>query len=533
MMLRVALFSLECLFSGVFLWLGLYLITRDHPNRAIKLWQRSALSMGIALLFAAVYLLGIAMELILEGPSRIVTWQRLTGWAVSLAVSTTFHGMLLVTDHEQRSANRRRAGYAVSLLLLICAACMAVLASATNLFNQYEAVQRIPWEPNYFQIPPRYPYYAFGVIFIIGTLLGSTILPIRRYFVLRGEARRQFRWIAAAAGLLVLGATVGNGGELFPRLNIPPELGDLILVVGIALLGYGVAHYNAFFQHQIITRDFYRSLVGAGITSGIFLLLFTGVHRLTDVTPTFESIPLLVWLAVLTVTLGPWLNERLDEIFFSRAAVIVRRTLNHASERLAITEDEQEALHAIEAEVPRAITATLADLKLQELRAAIGRDINDLFRGTNYARHSGEQYVAIATDLLKLAVVEERTEAIMAEDGVATMLDRQPYQLKAFEQIIDGLVLQMEAEAAAMKGVHEDINSYRRQRKEAQATILRMQFLRGIPRERVQAHIETKLQVGKGGSYGRFLTAAKGDLAERLYLAELRALSAREERLSA
>lgn len=124
-----------------------------------------------------------------------------------------------------------------------------------------------------------------------------------------------------------MGAALGFVAFVFPRLELPPELGDTLLTVGLFAIGYGVAQYNALFLHQTITRDFYRSLAGAIVTSVVFVLSFGGLHWLTRSPLTPESIPLLIWLAILTITLRPWLNESLDQVFL--LSRLLRRSVSN------------------------------------------------------------------------------------------------------------------------------------------------------------------------------------------------------------
>ena len=69
------------MFSGVFLWLGLYLVTRDtpiHGHHNQRWWRRSASTMGVAMICEACALAGIAMQMISDEPWRMVFWARLT-----------------------------------------------------------------------------------------------------------------------------------------------------------------------------------------------------------------------------------------------------------------------------------------------------------------------------------------------------------------------------------------------------------------------------------------------------------------------
>ena len=533
-MLRGAIFLLECVFSGVFLWLGLYLITRDQRGQAYQArwwWQRAALSTGIAHICVAWYLVGAGMQVVADEPETAGLWVRLTYWALPLACATVFHGILLVTTPSDRPPRARHAGYVVSALLFVCASIIAVASVTTDLFYRFEAVRPVTWRPHYLQVPPRAPFFVVEGLLIVGALFATTTLAFRRYFALRDAARRQFRWIGIAAGLQMAGALTSILGLSFPsRVNTPPKTGDTILFVGIVLLGYGVAQDSALFRHQVITRDFFRALTGAILASTLFVLAFAGIHALTPAIMTSESVPLLIWLAILTITLTPWVAARLDEVFLPRAAVLARRALTQAGDELAVAGDQRDTLRQIEHAVPAVLAATRQDLELQELQERITADINQLFRGTNYTRDDSDRYIAVNTGLLGLTVIEEAATALMVEEGVAPEFDRDHYRLKAFQRTIAGLVADMAAEADAAATAAGEPDSERHRRQRARATILEQQFLQDVPRAAVQQLIERRYYVGGGGGYGRLLLAAKQDLARRLYLAERRA---REQRTQA
>ncbi len=521
--MRTLLFLLESAFSGLFLWLGLYLITRDNPAhgpRVRRWWQSPALAIGTAIIGVAWYLVGMAIIVISDEPRKVALWMQL-GWVgTALACPPYLWGMILVATDEETSPRTRLWGRIASLLVLAYALAVVTVGTMTDLLHRFEDIRRVPYPPYYLVIPPRFPFYALWVSLVVGTLLATAFLLFRRMYATRDDARGRFRWLGAGNTLLCLGAVVGFVSVISPRASLPPELGDALLMVGLLLIGYGVARHNALLQHQVITRDFYRSLAGFALTGSAFVLLFVGLHRLSRAPVSAESVPLLIWLATLTVTLRPWVAERLDRLFLPRAVVDVRRTLNEAGDRLVTAEDQEKALVEIEHRVPEAIGATLADLELRELQASIERDIDKLFYKANYTGSGSDDFIARDTGLLDLAIVEDTATAYMVEDGVSPTMDREHYRLKALRQIIRSLVQDMSVEASSEDATEESFRGERFKKQQAQYMILRQQFIEDIPRETVQRTIENKFGIGAGGTYGRLLQTAKKDLAKRLYLAE-------------
>ncbi len=523
--MRTLIFVLESAISGVFLWLGLYLVTRDNPihgPRVRRWWQSPAVAIGVAMICAACVFAGIAMQLISDDPRDVVLWARMTWWPDPFALSALLWGVfLLITDEE--TSPRARLWYRIaSLVSLVCASFLSVVGMTTNLVFRFDAIRRVPRPPHYLEIPHALPGSLLFDIFVIGTLLIATFLLFRRMRATQGRIRGQLQWLGAGMALMTLGVTIAQVGLTFPRLGLPPEPGDMLLVVGLLVVGDGVARHNALLQHQVITRDFYRSLAGVVLTSAAFVLLFSGLHWLTRAPLSPESVPLLVWLAILTVTLRPWVGESLDRIFLSREVVGVRRALQQASEQLVTAEDQHQALVEIEHQVPETITATLEGIELRELQASIGRDINELFQRANYTGSGSDDYIIRNTGLLDLAIVEDTATALMVEDGVSPVVDREHYRLKALRQIIQDLVQDMSVKASLEDATGEDLVGDEFKRQQARYTILRKQFIEDAKREDVQRAIEDKFGIGSGGAYGRLLQSAKKDLAKRLYLAERR-----------
>ncbi len=533
-MSRTELFCLESAFSGVFLWLGLYLITRDNPvhgRHPRRWWQRPALAAGVAFICMACFLVGIALGVISDDSREVVLWQRLTWWGAPVACSAFFWSVILVTTQHRTPPRVHHWSRIASFLLLAYASCVAVIGTATSYFFQFEAIRRVPRPPHYLEVPPRFPFYVLFVALVAVTLLATTFLLFYRYYAARDEARKQLQWLGNGTALAGLGAMISLGAFTFPYLHLRQELGDALMTVGVLVMGYSVARYNALFQHQIITRDFSRSLAGVIVTSGGFVLVFSGVHWLIGTALTPESIPVLIWLATLTLTLRPWLSNCLDQIFLPRAVVVVRRVLRRASDQLVTAQDQHQALHDIEHRIPETITATLMGLALQDLETAIQRDIDQLFHKTHYTDDADDDYIIHHTHLLDLAIVEHTATQLMEQEGVSPAMDREYYRLKALRQIIRTLIQDMRPGTSSHDDILNNVKGNRFKKQQARYLILEQQFIEDIPRNKVQQAIQRTLDIGYGGGYGRLLDSAKKDLAKRLYLAERRIRETRSERI--
>lgn len=199
-MLRTGLFLLESISSGVFLWLGLYLITRDkpaHSSTVQRWWQRPAIAVGVAAVCEACAFVGLAMQLISDDPQKLVLWQRLTWWPEPLALPTLFWGVNLVTADEEGSPRAQLWGRITFFLLLVYAIGLAAVGTTTSFIFQFDAIRRVPRPPHYLEIPPSLPGHTLFEALAVGTLLLVTFLLARRYYATRNAARGQFKWLRA------------------------------------------------------------------------------------------------------------------------------------------------------------------------------------------------------------------------------------------------------------------------------------------------------------------------------------------------
>ncbi len=523
-MLRIGIFLLESAFSGLALWLGLYLITRDErgedpPGR--DWWARPAPWIGLSLLSGACYFLGAATQAITDDPAALGRWLRLTWWAIPLPSVTLLRGILLLTAPAEPVSRARGLGARAAVLLVAGAIVVGVAGVATDRFFAFGSVQPVAAPPHYLEITSRTPF-DWEALAIVGVQLATMALAVRHHATLRGVARRQFRWVVVAM-VLEFAGTALDLISVALNLGVSREVGNTLLAAGIALLGYSVAQHGAFFRQQVIVRDFFRALAGAAVASVAFVLAFGIVHALAGVPLAPASLALLPWLAIATLTLYPWAAARLDAAFLPAAAARVRHTLTQAVDDLAVAGDQGQALRRIEQAVPAAVAATLQDLELRKLKERIVADVNQLFRGTNYTRDDSDRYIALNTGLLDLAVIEQAATALMVGEGISPDIDRDHYRLKAFQRTIAALVADMATEADAAATSSGDPDGVRHRRQQARATILQQQFLQDVPRAAVQQLIERRYYVGGGGGYGRLLLTAKQDLATQLYLAERRA----------
>jgi hypothetical protein len=211
-MLQTGIFLMESTFSGLFLWLGLYVITRDKIGRnpdPRRWWHRPALSAGLALICVACYLFGYAMQVISANPTTAIRWLRITYWALPLSIPTIFWATtLLVTSGD--IPQRIHATYRVTFWVFLFAAIgISVASTMTDRFYRFEDVPTTSLWPKYQEVPPRYPAYALFIALILGGLIATIGVIAQNYRAVQGFARGQLRSMVAALAFLGLGVTVG------------------------------------------------------------------------------------------------------------------------------------------------------------------------------------------------------------------------------------------------------------------------------------------------------------------------------------
>ncbi len=285
---------------GLFLWLGLYLLIRASLRDPM-------IRLAVAGLFGqSAFFLAAVLTDSLADPRQSALLERGLWWTAVLPLALWFHLSSVITRPIRRPASgesfipgRALAGYAAALVII-------ALGTATNFFNDYAS----------FPIRPG-PIYLVYLLFQVAMTLGALAnFASARTVLAAGGA--QDKPLARQMTLLTLGSlpfALGGlwlGGRYWLFLPITPVPGYLLLFGGVALLGYGVAHYGMLLGGENIRRDFLYTFTGIALLNVVYavLLVFVG-----GVSPT--GLLALVSLVTLTHTAFDSGRRLLDRFFFS------------------------------------------------------------------------------------------------------------------------------------------------------------------------------------------------------------------------
>jgi len=255
------------------MWLGLYLVTRNPraPTAwltALTLWALGGLFINILLALSppphpAFRPSGLRF-LFPFWPSGLFeqganAW--LQGWSVIPSIAFWHHATMLLRPGKMNAWRWTR----VIAAYLIAVAAIQVQAFTQILFSVEGG------SPLYLNSLRAGPLYSIFGIALIGLTVLSVINLARSAYVAPNEIiRRQLRTLVGATlitGLIAPVSLVSSGLDLFP---MPMVVMSGVLVVFVAMVGYGIARYSALVQKRTIDRDFFYNLLGILTITGIY-----------------------------------------------------------------------------------------------------------------------------------------------------------------------------------------------------------------------------------------------------------------------
>jgi hypothetical protein len=127
--------------------------------------------------------------------------------------------------------------------------------------------------------------------------------------------RRQLATLLSATLLAVFGA-VYAAFSIWLGLKTPVLATHLSLGAGVALLGYGVARYNALVEGRAIGLDFIYTALAAGLVVGAYLLAAFVSGLIFDVP--FLAFTFIIMLSVASHSIYDWARSYLDWLFYRR-----------------------------------------------------------------------------------------------------------------------------------------------------------------------------------------------------------------------
>ncbi len=369
-------------FIGMLLvWvLGLYVLTR---GRGLV----STLA-GLAMAAFAVYLLGLWAGALARADDvwYWVAWLRATWWGGALAAGLWLLVVLKIAADEgsgilqtllQRHLHRViTTVVAIGLVLSIVGVGSGLILRWDNTLPSLPPVtfsdQIVTWH-----IPPG-PLYMVFQSYLLICLVGAIVCLTWLFLIspARTPLRRHFGWFLATAVLFLAGgAYIAVLTATFGFTALP---GEVLLIAGMLVLGWNIAHYGALLSGELVAADF-RAFGLATLTVIVFYAaLLWLVPRETS---WLIAERLLLVVVVTTHLLASRSSALMDRLVFDPAVRSLRGQLETLAERVVRHPDAIVALADVRDSVDGMLRPPAESAPTPNLRVLVEsalRHLNDL-----------------------------------------------------------------------------------------------------------------------------------------------------------
>ena len=513
-MAHTVVFWLENIAAGLFLWFSLYLLTRDLPARRGETrspwwWHSPSLWAGTTMGLVALFMFGVAIRSTMPTVEKYILWRKMTWWGMPITGALWLRIIIFLGVEEGRWKSSPLWEQVLFPIILLYAFFVALAGTFTELIWSFRGTySAFLLEP--FVIPANKPaFYLYGAYYP-GIMWASAVLLFRLY---RGgqedSPRRQgFKWMWLGGTFLAVAVTVIIVAYTWRPKPIPEQVGDLTGTVGLVLIMRGIVIYGALVRNQILWEDFLHALTGTAVAVFFYLLVFHLAHWIGGRPVPPVAVSSLIGLVILTHTLFDWGRVLLDRALLPHWPVEYRRRLTRLQREILKAPHPQQALKTAEAE--------FAQIAQEARRVAsyevIRQEIHRLFRHATFWK---DQALA-ESRLFTLAVVQRELQALARTWGTSPMgnsVHERAEVLRGF------LVRQVEALCPNTRsGPPTPPPS-----EWIEYLILCQKYIEGRSRREVEAYLRGLGLAITGGTYTRYLKAARERLARIIWQVELQA----------
>ena len=286
------------------LWLGIYVVTRGPRSRVAWL-------AGLTLWSLSGYFLDTFLHLN-PPPTRALDWW--TGWSIFFTAPLWLHLATLLSGLKPWHRVAVWTAYTLALaLLLVELATGTVFGVLTGEPFVYAVAQR-----------PGVMYPLLCVLLVVPPALAVGILYSRQRSGAHLALRRQ-------VGILIVATLFAIVGGAYLTLSVwigvraPLLWGQILLGAAVALLGYGVARYNALGAGRASRIDFAYSALAIFLVGSLYLLV-SYLSNLAFGVPIAVFCFMLI-LVILSHSLFEWGGSALERLFYRRRYLELKANL--------------------------------------------------------------------------------------------------------------------------------------------------------------------------------------------------------------
>lgn len=314
---------------GIFLWLGLYVLSRASHRTPIVVVSLLAL-FSQATFFLSDHIITITTNEAMHDWATRLTW-----WDNVMPMAFWFHlSSLIARGRFYRSRSRSSIFTPLVVLSYVVAIAISLLGAFTSFILNNDNVAHHPDGTFYTGAGAAFVVYIVylllagsGAIFnLVSTFLGklkSALLSDKIFIIQLG--------LLAGGGILFLAGGLWLACRLYWYLPIPELPGDVSVIAGLATLGYGIANYNLLLEDQNIQRDFFYSFTGIAVVNTIYVTILY-LFKLDS-----SYVLLIVGLVTVSHSSINYGQKLLDKIFFNKAEQEARAEARAYAQSLAST----------------------------------------------------------------------------------------------------------------------------------------------------------------------------------------------------
>ena len=292
---------------GIFLWLGLYVLSRANHHTAIVIATLVGL-FAQAAFFLSDHLVTITHDRELHGFLTRFSW-----WDNIVPMAVWFHLSSMIC----REKFYRRGGTVFTpavVITYLAAAILSLLGMFTNLVLDHDGTRQTG---DTFYTGPGAGFLAY-ILFLAIVGLSAFVNLGRTFDRKRRRHQPDERIFTIQLALLATGAIMFLAGglwlasRLYWRLELSELPGDLFVILGLLILGYGIANFDLLLEGQNGQRDFVYSFTGVALIN----LLYASILSLFGLNSVYSL--LIVGLVTVSHSMVDFGRQTLDKLFFSK-----------------------------------------------------------------------------------------------------------------------------------------------------------------------------------------------------------------------